>query len=304
MQTLCDIMNNGEHPIHCLLETNDVFILDRGFRDSLDDIEACGYEYHVPPSKDRHESQLTTDQANESRLVTICRWVVEVVNGRFKRDFKLFRQKYFNNALPHMFSEFRIAAAITNHFHIPIEDSQYAEAIVTEIRLKLHTPNILYEYVERKHLNRRRTDFTRIDASDIDFPRFSEEQIILLALGTYQLKLVKSYCSEHLQNGMYTIEIYREAALEDLPDFGIDEDAWLLRGRIQSRHVRARKYYCYLLVRNNDIIQRYCTCLTGRRTVGTCAHIVSIIWYLGHARHEGFVGPALFLNNVIVDNDD
>lgn len=109
---------------------------------------------------------------------------------------------------------------------------------------------------------------------------------------------------QHLQNGMYTIEIYREAALQDLPDFGIDEDAWLLRGRIQSRHVRARKYYCYLLVRNNDIVQRYCTCMTGRRTVGTCAHIVSIVWYLGHARHEGFVGPALFLNDVIVDNDN
>lgn len=301
---MSDIMNNGEHPIHCLLERNDVFILDRGFRDSLDDIEACGYEYHVPPSKHRHESQLTTDQANESRLVTICRWVVEVVNGRFKRDFKLFRQKYFNNALPHMFADFRIAAAIINRFHIPIDDSEYAEAFITEINQRLHTPTILYDYVERKRLNSRRADFTRVEESDIDFPRFSEEQIIKIALGTYQVKLAKSYCSEHLQNGLYSIEIYREAALEDLPNYGINEDAWLLRGRIQSRHVRARKYYCYLLVHNNNIVQRYCTCITGRRTVGTCAHILSIIWYLGYAIHEGFVGPALFLNDVIVDVDN
>lgn len=93
---MSSIMNNNENPIHILLEPNDVFILDRGFRDSLGDIEACGYEYHVPPSKGRAECQLTTEHANESRMVTMCRWVVEVVNGRFKRDFKLLRQKYFN----------------------------------------------------------------------------------------------------------------------------------------------------------------------------------------------------------------
>lgn len=81
--------------------------------------------------------------------------------------------------------------------------------------------------MERKRLNSRRADYTRVEASDIDFPRFSEKQIIFLDLGTYQMKLAKSYCSEHLQNGMYTIEIYREAALGDLSDFGIDEDAWL-----------------------------------------------------------------------------
>ncbi|CAH2101152.1 unnamed protein product [Euphydryas editha] len=69
---MSSIMNNNENPIHILLEPNDVFILDRGFRDSLGDIEAGGYEYHVPPSKDRAESQLTTEQANESRMVTMC----------------------------------------------------------------------------------------------------------------------------------------------------------------------------------------------------------------------------------------
>lgn len=30
----------------------------------------------------------------------------------------------------------------------------------------------------------------------------------------------------------------------------------------------------------------YCTCITGARTLGTCAHIASILWYLGFARHQ------------------
>uniref|UniRef100_A0A2H1WJQ1 SFRICE_039260 n=1 Tax=Spodoptera frugiperda TaxID=7108 RepID=A0A2H1WJQ1_SPOFR len=271
---MSSIMNNNLNPIHILLEPNDVFILDRGFRDSLGDIEACGYEYHVPPSKDRTESQLTTEQANESRMVTMCRWVVEVVNGRFKRDFKLLRQKYFNKALRHLFDGFKIAAAILNHFHEPIADNQYADMIVEEIRSKLDTPNILYNYVERKRLNQRRADFVR----------YTELQVISLALGTYQIKLARSYCSEHLQNGIYTIEIYRQNALEDLPDHGINEDSSLMRGRIQSRHIRTRIYYCYILINNssNIISYYYCTCLTGRRTIGTCAHFVSIVWYLAY----------------------
>lgn len=112
------------------------------------------------------------------------------------------------------------------------------------------------------------------------------------------------YCAEHLSNGLYIIETYREGALDDLPDYGIHEDAWLLRGRIQSRHVRVKTYFCYILISSaNNIVQQYCTCLTGRRTIGTCAHIVSIVCYLGYARHTGFTAPASFLNAVIVDTD-
>lgn len=120
----------------------------------------------------------------------MCRWVMEVVNGRFKRDFKLLRQKYFNRALPHMFIDFRIAAAIINHFHVPIEDSVHAEDFLNHIRRKVDTPNLLYTYVDRKRLNNRKADFQRLEANVLEnFPRLTENQIILLALGTYQLKL-------------------------------------------------------------------------------------------------------------------
>lgn len=311
---MSDIMNDGENPLHCFLQPNDVFILDRGFRDSLEAIEACGYESYVPPSKDRWETQLTTEQGNEARSVTICRWVVEVVNGRFKRDFKLLRHKYFNKTLPKMFIDFKIAAAMLNNFHIPIDDNIHAEAFLNIIRERIDSPNLLYDYVERKSLNSRRADFQRIESQEIqNFPLLTEEQIILLSLGTYQLKLARSYCNEHLSNGLYILEIYRESALQDLIEYGINEDTWLLRGRIQSRHVRSKTYYCYVLVKNNVnenetnihniLCNYYCTCLTGRRTVGTCAHIVSIVWYLGYARHEGFTAPAAFLNDIIIDNN-
>lgn len=38
---------------------------------------------------------------------------------------------------------------------------------------------------------------------------------------------------------------------------------------------------------NNDppVLSYYCTCKSGARTLGTCAHIASVVWFLGYARH-------------------
>lgn len=90
------IINNEQHVLHCLLRREDVFILDRGFRDAIDDIESLGYVAYMSPTKDRNATQLSTAQTNVSRLVTVCRWVVEAVNGKLKNRFKLLKQTYFN----------------------------------------------------------------------------------------------------------------------------------------------------------------------------------------------------------------
>ena len=37
---------------------------------------------------------------------------------------------------------------------------------------------------------------------------------------------------------------------------------------------------------NEPILRHYCTCKTGARTLGSRAHIASILWYLGYARHQ------------------
>lgn len=86
-----------EAPIRWFLNEGDAIILDRGFRDAVPDLEACGFEPHMPPSKARNERQLSTEDANKSRLVTMVRWVIETMNGRFKRDFKIFRQTILIN---------------------------------------------------------------------------------------------------------------------------------------------------------------------------------------------------------------
>lgn len=34
------------------------------------------------------------------------------------------------------------------------------------------------------------------------------------------------------------------------------------------------------------VLGTYCTCIQGARTIGTCAHVVSVIWFLAFARHD------------------
>lgn len=74
----------------------------------------------------------------------MCRWVVEVVNGRFKRDYKLLRQDYFNSTLHNLFPDFRIACALINAFHVPIVDNVNAVAILNTINQRIQMPNKIY----------------------------------------------------------------------------------------------------------------------------------------------------------------
>lgn len=289
---------------HIFLRPDDVFILDRGFRDSIEDIEEHGYQAYMPPTRARRD-QLSTQDANKSRLITMCRWVVETINGRFKKDFKIFRNVYFNVAMRNMMNDFRITAALMNATYEAYQDNVYSAQFINIINEKINQENELAEYVIRNNLNRQRIAFQPLEANNPEFREFPEltyDDLIIFTLGTYHLKLAKSYCHEHTRpNGIYLIELYRHPELI--------ENKILLRGRIQSRHIRAKRYYTYILIHpglqaRERIQHYYCTCIHGRRTVGSCAHIASIVYFLAYARHQGlFEAPAAFLDDVIIDID-
>ncbi|XP_063538105.1 uncharacterized protein LOC134747411 [Cydia strobilella] len=158
---------------------------------------------------------LSTEDANKSRLVTIVRWVVEVINGRLKRYFKLLRQVYCNRALSDTFNDVRIAAALTNVFKEPLGDSPYANQIIEIINERREIPNLLGNYVVQHNINRQRAAFRNMtDAEVVEvtrFPRLTIDELVLIALGTYQIKLARSYLSEQVRNGVYQIEICETA---------------------------------------------------------------------------------------------
>lgn len=129
-------------------------------------------------------------------------------------------------------------------------------------------------------------------------------------MGTYQIRQARSYYGEHIRfYGGYRIEVCREEI--DVSEYGLrgSGDNTLIRGKIKSRHISRKQYYVYILIENNvsgreGITEYCCNCLVGRRTIGCCAHVMTIVWYLEWARYQDVIlAPAAFLDSVIVRED-
>ena len=61
-----------------------------------------------------------------------------------------------------------------------------------------------------------------------------------------------------------------------------------MRTRIQSRHKGNTLYNCYITYSKteNCVKDTFCSCKSGKRTVGTCSHCTSIIYYLSNGRYN------------------
>ncbi|CAH0401772.1 unnamed protein product [Chilo suppressalis] len=74
-----------------------------------------------------------------------------------------------------------------------------------------------------------------------NFPWLTSEDLILFTLGTYHLRIARSYVHEYLRpNGIYIVDLYHHYELVN--------NNILIRGRMQSRHVKSKRYYTYLMV--------------------------------------------------------
>ena len=161
------------------------------------------------------------------------------------------------------------------------------------------------------NLNRRASFFISItnNENNIIFPRLEYNDLVLFALATYQIRQARSYYGEHVRfHGAYRIEVSRDINVHEY-GLGGSTNNYLIRGRIKSRHINRKQYFVYILVENDvngldGIIKYCCNCLVGRRTVGCCAHVMTVVWSLSWARYESYIQPpAEFLDHVVVRED-
>lgn len=117
-----------------------------------------------------------------------------------------------------------------------------------------------------------------------------------LTVGIYQIKLASSYIQDKLQRDEeeeFQVEMLRD--INRLPQPG------LMRVRLFSRFCNTQKYQLWISYRStndneiddgidnderNPIQGYYCTCKSGARTLETCAHVASVIWFMGYARYQ------------------
>lgn len=63
-------MHSNLEDIRSWVQEEDIFVVDRGFRDSLDYLEQLGINAKMPSFLTKGEKQMSTENANTSRLVT------------------------------------------------------------------------------------------------------------------------------------------------------------------------------------------------------------------------------------------
>jgi hypothetical protein len=300
-----------------LIKPKDHILLDRGFRDSIQTLQNK-YKLitHMPSCVHPRNKFLTTAEANQSRLVTKCRWIVENINGRLKTSFRANDKVHSNKTLCHTLEDFRISAALINKFYNRSEsDKGHEMTIINEMKLKVNTINRLETIFESSRIDRKRSLYKRIDCNSIkDFPKLDLKTLTTkITLGTYQLRQSLGYLTEHIsESGRYSIEIFSDNKSI------FDENTRLLKTRIQSRHSNATKYNSYITYSpttnsvandSNSIKDWICSCKNGRRTVGCCSHVASVIYYLSHGRYvqsnklNSTIG-SIFQSHVVAESSD
>ncbi|KAH0539991.1 hypothetical protein KQX54_010902 [Cotesia glomerata] len=77
-------------------------------------------------------NQLDTESANRSRLVTKCRYIVEVINRMLKSRFRLFDHAFQNKSLGHLMTDFRIAGVLLSAYETEVHSEVGYEEQIAE----------------------------------------------------------------------------------------------------------------------------------------------------------------------------
>lgn len=301
---------NNENELRDWFNEGDIFILDRGYTDVLPYLENLGIECKVPTLLQRGQRQFDTEDANDCRLITKTRWLVEARNGHIKSMFKFFSGVIAMDHVPNLGDFYRIAGAIINKYREPIHMEDADRELAQEMLRRSRVPNVVQARVEIENFGRRNGGWARLNENHaLNFPILDLDYLKEITIGVYQINLSPSYIQDKLQReGTETFEF----------DERFDEPG-LIRVRVYSRFRNAMKHQLFIAYRIEDdeneeahgrdeedieqgvIFGYYCTCRSGARTLGCCAHVASVLWFLGYARHQARIRypSAALLDNIM-----
>lgn len=281
---LQDKLNDDQNDLRNWIQNGDIFIVDRGYRDATGLLEAFGIDHKMPAMRDPGERQLTTEQANQTRIVTKNRWVVEARNAHLKNIFKFLNHTFNIQNARYINEYFRIGAAIINRYYPVLNMEGATIELARQMRVRAQEPNVMQARVQLENWLRLRNVWVRLHNQFPDFPHLDIEYLKDLTYGIYQINLSPAYIQDKLR---------RDDDAELQIDQHFDEPN-IVSARIYSRFRNRVVHRCFISYtpehelneENHPITSYYCQCQSGARTLGTCTHIASIVWYLGWARHQ------------------
>lgn len=289
-----------------VLQPSDVIVVDRGFRDVVPFLESLKFIVKIPEFADSSKPNvpLTNQKANNSRLVTKSRWVVEACHAHLKKIWSIFSTRWLNRELLHLEDDLRIAAAMINKFFAKLEaDKNTAEIVSAKMIEKANEKNTSFHSIIKQHrFQREIKSFVRIK-NDFEFPVLEKKELEYISLGTYQIREARRYIVEHMKASSSNTFICFECPSNILQSYFakiIDQKKItkpvLVLTQLSSRFRSKTSYDSFILAdisKNgpDSIITYYCNCKHGLRTIGCCSHVMSTIFYLSYARHTGDFKP-------------
>lgn len=285
-----------------VLQPSDIFVVDRGFRDSSKTLERLGFVVKIPSCVTEAGGQLTNKQANDSRLVTKLRWVVEARNGHLKTIWPFFAKQWSTYELVHLNEDIRVAAALINmFFESLIPDKADGENIVQKMMEKASEEKPLFHaLIQRQTSQKQIRHFIEIDLEHFDFPVIDERDLKNISLGTYQIKQAVRYSIQHTKSFTDIFECFEcphdvlQSNFQAVIKKHNISTPVLVLVRLSSRFRNRTSYHTFVLADKDKvgvdaICSYHCNCVNGQRSVGCCAHVMCVLRFLCHARHTGDV---------------
>lgn len=294
-------------------QRNDIILLDRGFRDCVAFVKDKGFDVKMPAllQVSRDKKQLSTAEANNSRLVTAIRFVVEARNGHLKTIFKVFDMTWNSLALKHIQDDILICCALINCYFRSIESNRgIADEIVFRMLNRLNTPNRLSNIIDELDLKKKIRVFEPFDDFD-SLPTLTILDLIYISLGKYQIEQAASYCQEHMKknDSRFALYVCPENLIGDsLGPYSEEQNPRLFFVKFLSRFRSAVDHKTFVLIDlngigENSVMGYCCDCYNGLRTVGCCSHVMTIIWFSLYVKNRNVPTPAGFLNEFFMNID-
>jgi predicted XRE-type DNA-binding protein len=256
-QALIEHIFSTDERVSQYFQKTDEFLVDRGFSRA-----SIGHQLHFPRSIKKNQTQLSDVDANYSRKVTKFRYIIEAAFGRLKQ-FKFLKETISLQYTKNLHDIIRAAMVLINLFMGSIaDDSMLVEEEVERIVSQEMKSNCL------EHLSEVTKGWKKVAMENILIPEYlSKESIRTWALGPYAERLALSY----INHSGFNLSFWSH---RDHPD------VYRVQG-IPSRFTSGSKHRIWLQFGGdmNDVFT-YCSCKSGSRVTGGCAHSIAVLTYL------------------------
>ncbi|CAF1059620.1 unnamed protein product [Rotaria sordida] len=183
-----------------ICEPGDTQIVDRSFRNVAGVFEQLGFAFKMPGFLKTGAKQLDSDQANDTRMITKTKWVIESFHSQF-RTWRFFFERISQDFLLNIDILVRTLAANLNKYRPRLFYGKSADdyALANKMLLMKNKTSHLQQLISNGDLSLRNNwkNILHID-NNIDFQYLTLDFLREYTCGIYQIKQSSAYAKAHL----------------------------------------------------------------------------------------------------------